>query len=76
MSGKKIQVGYGTGKRGYGKPGMYAGRSTGKRSANGGFNGLPTVDFTNVSDKRWAKIFGTENMPKWKRELFERGEEV
>lgn len=71
--GKRIQVGYGTGSRNYGKPGMYGGRSTGKRTANGGFNGLPTVSFEKVSDERWAAIFGTDSMPKWKKELSDRG---
>jgi hypothetical protein len=73
MGATKIQVGYSSGKREYCKKG-YAGRSTGKKTMNGGFAGMPTVDFINISDERWAEIFGTENIPKWKKELLEKGE--
>lgn len=73
---KKIQVGYGTGTRGSKKKGMYGSRSSGKVMQNGGFNFQPTVDFTQISDKKWIEMFGTENLPRWKKELLEAGESL
>ena len=72
----RVQIGYGSDTRGSKKKGMYGKVSSGKYKANGGFSGEPTVDFTNVSNDRWAEIFGTENLPKWKRELLEAGESL
>lgn len=71
---KKIQVGYGSGKPLSQKTGLYGGRSGGKLTRNGGFNGLPTVTFTSISEDKWVEIFGVDSMPKWKRELYEAGE--
>lgn len=67
----KIQVGYGTGQRPRLPKNCYGTRSSGKKIINGGFNGAPTVDFTRVSDERWAEIFGAKSLPKWKQELME-----
>jgi hypothetical protein len=72
----KIMVGYGSDTRGSKKKGLYGSRSSGKLMMNGGFNGMPTIDFTNISEDRWIKMFGTENLPKWKRELLEAGESL
>ena len=72
----KVQVGYGSGGRQKGPKGAYGGVSMGKKRLNGGFNGLPTVDYTSVSDQRWAEIFGTESLPAWKREIVENGEKL
>lgn len=58
---KKIQVGYGSDKREYGKKSNYGGRNNGKKLFNGGFNGNPTVTFENVSQERWDQIFGKKN---------------
>jgi hypothetical protein len=72
----KIQVGYGTGGRKSLKKGTYGTCGGEKIKLNGGFNGMPTVDFTDISDDRWAQIFGTSSLPKWKRELLEAGESL
>lgn len=69
----KIQVGYGTGKPLSQKHGLYGTRRGGKKMINGGFNGAPTVDFTKVPDKTFIDIFGNSYIPKWKRELIEKG---
>lgn len=76
MSGKTIQIGYGSDKPLSQKYGMYGSRRSGKFMGNGGFNNCPTVDFTKITDKRWAEIFDTSTLPKWKRDLIESGEEL
>lgn len=72
----KIQVGYGSDTRRRGRRGAYGSRNSGKVVLNGGFNYQPTVSFENISDKRWSEIFGTSALPKWKRELMEKGESL
>jgi hypothetical protein len=42
--------------------------------ANGGFSGEPVSDFHSISDEVWVKIFGTNGMPSWKKELYDKGE--
>ena len=56
--------------------GLYSKRSSGKLVKNGGFSGETVVDFTKISDARWAEIFGTSSLPKWKRDLIEAGESI
>jgi hypothetical protein len=72
MGATKIQVGYGSDTRQKNRKNSYGKRSSGKLVRNGGFSGEPVVDFSTVSDDRWAEIFGVDSMPKWKRELLER----
>lgn len=54
---KKIQVGYGTGRRGSSRRDLYGTRQSGKVMLNGGFNNAPTVDYTSISEERWNNIF-------------------
>lgn len=77
MAKTKLQVGYGSDRReGSTKKGLYGGKRTGKNNINGGFNNGIVVDFTRISEDKWNSIFGTENLPKWKRELLEKGESL
>lgn len=68
----KIQVGYGSDRRGSKAKGIYGKKRSGKILHNGGFSGEPTVDFTKISDERWASIFGNKSLPKWKQELLKK----
>lgn len=70
---KKVMVGYGTGQRGKLPKNCYGTRSSGKKLTNGGFNYAPVVDFVNVSDETFINIFGDSFVPRWKRELIEKG---
>jgi hypothetical protein len=74
MSATKIQIGYGSDQRGSKKKGLYGKKSSGKYMANGGFSGEPVSDFHSISDEVWVKIFGTNGMPSWKKELYDKGE--
>jgi hypothetical protein len=65
MSKTKIQVGYGTGQRGTNKKGLYANRSNGKLTLNGGFNGCPTVTYETITDDQWNKAFPNSYKPSW-----------
>jgi hypothetical protein len=76
MSKTKIQIGYGSDKPLSQKKGLYGTRSSGKLMLNGGFNGAPTEDFHNIPNQRFIEIFGTENLPKWKKELLVAGESL
>lgn len=76
MGSQRIQVGYGSDTRGKGPKNAYGKRTSGKVMYNGGFSGEPTVSFENISDQRWAEIFKTDSLPKWKRELLEKGESL
>lgn len=69
-------VGYGSDKRRSNPKNCYGSRSTGKKVTNGGFNYQPTVSFENISDDKFTSIFGNAYLPKWKRELLERGESL
>lgn len=73
---KKIQVGPGTGGRKKNKKNAYGGRSNGVKNMNGGFNGQPTVNFQKISEEQFTQIFGVESLPRWKRELLEKGESI
>lgn len=64
----KIQVGYGSDRRGCSKKGLYGGRTGGKKLTNGGFNGLPTVDFARVTDNQWEQAFGKAGVPWYERD--------
>lgn len=64
-----IQVGYGSDRRGgSSKKNLYAGRSSGKRLSNGGFNGCPVVDFTKIDQNKWDEAFPHGYKPSWMRE--------
>lgn len=65
MGATKIQVGYGTGQRGTKAKGLYGGRSTGKMTKNGGFNGNPTIDNHRVPDELWYKALPNSYRPSW-----------
>lgn len=62
---KRVQVGYGTGSRKYGKYGQYAGKKTGKKSENGGFNHAPTITFKDVDEDMWNTAFPNGFKPSW-----------
>lgn len=68
----KIQVGYGSDRRSRGTRKVYGGRTNGKKLMNGGFGGQPTVDYSRISDERWAEIFGKQSLPKWKQDEIEK----
>lgn len=73
MSGKKIVVGYGDGGRPKNKNGWYGSKATGKLKMNGGFNFQPTISFETTPEQRFIDIFGVNNLPKWKKELIDKG---
>lgn len=65
MGATKIQSGYGSGRRSYGKKGNYADRNNGKKVTNGGFNYNPVADFHDIPQEKWDSIFPDGYKPSW-----------
>lgn len=76
MGSQHIQIGYGSDTRSKGRPKAYGRRKSGKLVTNGGFSGEVVSDFTSISEDEWIRIFGTNGMPKWKKELLEKNGKI